>query len=501
MASELVHFIFQTVYGQEDLAFLGGALGQELGTVGENGTPTLLELSGDVHDEGRANVGVRDGVQDFEGAEGFSFKRKLLEACQEAAFVAQSRGVVVVGMARFPIGENYGVGPELTDDLGQSEFVLARGLDVGIRHAQGFAPTHAEKFGGFGGLPGASFGRAAGAHFAGGQVEDAGLVAELGHFQESSAAGKFHVVGMSGDGEQVEFHLSLIGNKQIVRAKCNWWLVTQRRANPHLVCQSCSTLECHDGSAMTSPQLKLNGKVALVTGAGKRLGRAVALRLAEEGADVAVHYRDSKAAARETVAGIEKLGRRALAVAANLCSVEDVRRLMAEAGAEFGRLDVLVNSAANFLQGSVISTTEEIWDASLDTNLKAPFFCAQAAAPLLKRSKGCIVNFADVGGLMGWPGHIPHSIAKSGVLMLTRVLAKALAPEVRVNAIAPGTISMPGDPPEWQQNFIQLAALRRTGTPAEVTDAVMFLIGAEFLTGQVLVLDGGRSLGQESDFR
>ena len=246
---------------------------------------------------------------------------------------------------------------------------------------------------------------------------------------------------------------------------------------------------------------KLEGRTALVTGAGKRLGRAVALRLAEEGADVAVHYRDSEPAARETAEEIKKLGRRAVPFGANLTSVDAIRSLVAEVGHEFGRLDVLVNSAANFLQGSVISTTEEIWDSALDTNLKAPFFCAQAAAPLLKRTKGCIVNFADVGGLMGWPGYIPHSIAKAGVTMLTRVLAKALAPEVRVNAIAPGTITMPGDPPEWEQNFIKLAALRRTGTPAEVTDAVMFLVGTEFLTGQVLVLDGGRSLGQESDFR
>lgn len=232
----------------------------------------------------------------------------------------------------------------------------------------------------------------------------------------------------------------------------------------------------------------------MVTGAGKRLGRAVALRLAEEGAGVAVHYRSSESEGRETVAAIEKLGKRAVALAADLASVVEIRGLLAKVGVEFGRLDVLVNSAANFLPASVISTTEEIWDASLDTNLKAPFFCAQAAAPLLKRSKGVIINFADTGGLIGWPGYIPHSVSKAGVVMLTRVLAKALAPEVRVNAIAPGTISMPGDPLEWEQEFVKLSPLGRTGRPEEVTDAVMFLIGAEFMTGQVLVLDGGRML-------
>lgn len=220
----------------------------------------------------------------------------------------------------------------------------------------------------------------------------------------------------------------------------------------------------------------------------------MALRLAEEGAGVAVHYRSSESEGRETVAAIEKLGKRAVALAADLASVVEIRGLLAKVGVEFGRLDVLVNSAANFLPASVISTTEEIWDASLDTNLKAPFFCAQAAAPLLKRSKGVIINFADTGGLIGWPGYIPHSVSKAGVVMLTRVLAKALAPEVRVNAIAPGTISMPGDPLEWEQEFVKLSPLGRTGRPEEVTDAVMFLIGAEFMTGQVLVLDGGRML-------
>jgi NAD(P)-dependent dehydrogenase (short-subunit alcohol dehydrogenase family) len=245
---------------------------------------------------------------------------------------------------------------------------------------------------------------------------------------------------------------------------------------------------------VTNSRLKLNGKVALVTGAARRLGRAVALRLAEQGADVAVHYRNSEDEARETVAAIEKAGRQALAIAADLSSVSEIRRLVAQVGAEFGRLDVLVNSAANFLPASMISTTEEIWDAALGTNLKAPFFCAQAAAPLLKRSKGVIINLADIGGILGWPGFIPHSAAKAGLIMLTKVLAKALAPDVRVNAIAPGTISMPGDPPEWEQEFIQLAPLRRTGKPEEIGDAVIYLISAEFVTGEVLVLDGGRTL-------
>lgn len=239
----------------------------------------------------------------------------------------------------------------------------------------------------------------------------------------------------------------------------------------------------------------LVGKVALVTGAGKRLGRAVALRLAGEGADVVVHYNSSAKDAESARAEIAALGRRAVALQANLGSVSEIRRLFDQAGKEFGRLDVLVNSAANFLPGSIISTTEEVWDASLDTNLKAGFFCAQAAAPLLRRSKGTIVNVADAGGLLGWPGYVGHSISKAGVVMLTKVLAKALAPEVRVNALAPGTITMPGDPPEWEEDFVKLSPLRRTGRPSDIADAVMYLVNAEFMTGHVLVLDGGRSLG------
>ena len=238
----------------------------------------------------------------------------------------------------------------------------------------------------------------------------------------------------------------------------------------------------------------LGGRVALVTGAAKRLGRAVALRLAEEGADVVIHYRSSAAEAQSAVSEIEKLGRRGFAIAADLNSVAEIKRLFDEAAKHFGRLDILVNSAANFLPSSIISTTEAVWDSSLDSNLKAPFFCAQAAAPLLRRSKGCIVNFADTGGLLGWQGYIAHSISKAGVVMLTKVLAKALAPEVRVNAIAPGTITMPGDPPEWEADFIKLAPLRKTGTPSDIADSVFFLAESKFVTGQVLVVDGGRTL-------
>jgi len=244
-----------------------------------------------------------------------------------------------------------------------------------------------------------------------------------------------------------------------------------------------------------SDEQKLLGRVALVTGAGKRLGRVVALRLAREGADVAVHYGKSGHEAREVVAEIEQLGRRAAAFSAELTDVGEIRKLVADVVAHFGRLDILVNSAANFLETKFAETSEATWNASLDTNLKAPFFCAQAAAPhLIASGRGVIINFADIGGLLGWREFLPHSISKAGVVMLTRVLAKELGPKVRVNALAPGTITMPGDPPEWEEDFREKAPLARSGRPEEIADAVMYLITAEFVTGHVLVIDGGRTL-------
>jgi NAD(P)-dependent dehydrogenase (short-subunit alcohol dehydrogenase family) len=261
------------------------------------------------------------------------------------------------------------------------------------------------------------------------------------------------------------------------------------------VMRECATVSGYKMSVVGgNSNESLLGRVALVTGAAKRLGRAVALRLAEEGADVVIHHRSSTSDAQSAVTEIEKYGRRAIAIATDLTSVADIKRLFNETAKHFGRLDILVNCAANFLPSSIISTTEEIWDASLDANLKGPFFCAQAAAPLLKRSCGCIINFADAGGLLGWSGYISHSVSKAGVVMLTKVLAKALAPEVRVNAIAPGTITMPGDPPEWEADFIKLAPLRRSGKPSDIAEAVLFLVHSKFITGHILVVDGGRTL-------
>jgi len=239
----------------------------------------------------------------------------------------------------------------------------------------------------------------------------------------------------------------------------------------------------------------LSGKVALVTGAGKRIGRSVALRLASEGADVVVNYRTSKAEADEVAAQIVAMGRKAAAVQADIAKRADVIALFAAVERDFGRLDVLVNNVGMFFSAKFEELTDEQWDRIMDTNLKSQFLCSQAAAPMLRRSgQGRIVNFASLGGLLAWPAYTHYCVSKAGVIMLTRCLARALAPEITVNAIAPGTISFPDDAPGLAEDYIQRAPLHRTGTARDIDDAVVFLVQSPFITGQVIVVDGGRTL-------
>ena len=239
----------------------------------------------------------------------------------------------------------------------------------------------------------------------------------------------------------------------------------------------------------------LAGKVALVTGAAKRIGRSVALRLAAEGADVIVNYRRSKAEADEVVARISATGPRATAIQGDVAKRTDVLALFGAVEREFGRLDILVNNAGMFFPAKFEELTEEQWDTILDANLKSQFLCSQTAAPMLRRSgHGRIINFASLGGLLAWPAYTHYCVSKAGVIMLTRCLARALAPEITVNAIAPGTISFPGDAPEIAEDFVQRAPLRRTGGPEDIDEAVIFLAKSPFITGQVIVVDGGRTL-------
>jgi NAD(P)-dependent dehydrogenase (short-subunit alcohol dehydrogenase family) len=237
---------------------------------------------------------------------------------------------------------------------------------------------------------------------------------------------------------------------------------------------------------------KLAGKVVLVTGGAVRVGRSIALALAREGADVAIGYRGSAAAAHATVADLRALGVRAVALRADLGRPAAARALVARAARRLGRLDVLVNNAAVFLRTPLAETTPAEWDRVLDVNLRGTFFCAQAAARLLPRG-GRIVNIADVGGARAWPGYIPYGVSKAGVIMLTRALAAALAPRISVNAVGPGVVLLPeGFPAESAARLRAKIPMRRHGRPEDVADAVVFFATCPaYVTGQVLFVDGG----------
>jgi NAD(P)-dependent dehydrogenase (short-subunit alcohol dehydrogenase family) len=234
-------------------------------------------------------------------------------------------------------------------------------------------------------------------------------------------------------------------------------------------------------------------QVALVTGAAKRIGRSIALRLAKEGADVVVNYATSKAEAEELTSEIQSLGRRAIAVHADVSRRADVQRMFVTVDKEFGRLDILVNNAGMFFEAKFEELTDEQWDRIMNANLKSQFLCAQAAAPVMKRQgRGRIINLSSLGGILPWPAYTHYCVSKAGVIMLTKCLARALAPEILVNSVAPGTIQFPGEPPD--QDYIKRVPLHRTGTGEDIADAVMYFATADFITGQVIAVDGGRTL-------
>lgn len=235
-----------------------------------------------------------------------------------------------------------------------------------------------------------------------------------------------------------------------------------------------------------------NGRVALVTGAGRRIGAAIARGLDRAGYAVAVHYRHSREAAA-SLAG--SLGR-AEVFAADLADTAACRELVAAVEQRFGRLDLVVNNASGFRPTPVGDVTGAEWDDLMASNLKAPFFIAQAAAPALARHEGSIVNITDIHAERPLRDHAVYCAAKAGLAMLTRALAKDLGPAVRVNAVAPGSILWPeGDGGEAARpEILELTALKRQGDPADIADAVCYLAGAGYVTGHVLVVDGGRGL-------
>lgn len=241
--------------------------------------------------------------------------------------------------------------------------------------------------------------------------------------------------------------------------------------------------------------MELRGKVALVTGGGRRVGKALALALARREAIVAVHYNESETGARDVVAAITRDGGRAQSFGADLTDSELAAKLPDQVAEAFGRLDVVVNSAAVMIRTPFGEITERVWDEIFALNLRAPFLVSQAAAPHLKRAKGAIVNIADLAAFETWPGYIPHGLTKSGIVHMTKALARVLAPEVRVNAIAPGTVLLPDD---WSDkdaaHLDETTPLKRQGSPDDVAAAMLFLLDADYITGETIVVDGGRHI-------
>jgi 3-oxoacyl-[acyl-carrier protein] reductase/pteridine reductase len=241
-------------------------------------------------------------------------------------------------------------------------------------------------------------------------------------------------------------------------------------------------------SPLSDPSL--SGKIILVTGAAKRIGRGIALRLAQEGARVAIHFDRSEAEARRTA---EECGGAEL-FRANLESVPQIQQMFADVERRLGRLDGLVNNAARFTRFDPLQITEKDWDFIHSVNLKAVFFCCQQAARIMKRQgEGRIVNISSLGGIRPWAEHAHYCASKAGVIMLTRALSKAFAPEITVNSVAPGVIPFE-DIDERGKRMIENTPAGRGGTPAEIAEAVVFFLKASnFITGQILAVDGGLS--------
>jgi pteridine reductase len=239
--------------------------------------------------------------------------------------------------------------------------------------------------------------------------------------------------------------------------------------------------------------MEIRGRVALVTGAGHRVGRAIALALGARGMRVAVHYNATADGAKETVRLIESAGGEARAFAGDLTHPKAPDSLVASVVDAFGGLDVLVNSAAVMVRTPFGEVTPKQWDDIMALNIRAPFFLAQAAAPHLRAANGAIVNIADLAAFETWPAYVPHGISKSGVVHLTQSLARVLAPDVRVGGIAPGTVLLPE---QWSDEDAErlraTTPLRRMGRPEDVSSTVVFILDSDFLTGETIIVDGGR---------
>jgi len=245
---------------------------------------------------------------------------------------------------------------------------------------------------------------------------------------------------------------------------------------------------------MTSETLL--GKAALVTGGARRIGREIALQLAAAGAEVTITYRNSRTEAEETIKAIKDLGRLAIAVECDVRSEESVRDAVVAAVNFHGRLDVLVNNAAVFQSIPLDQLTLEQWDTVFATNTRGPFLLARQALSHLRKSQGRIVNIGSLGGLRAWADHAHYCSSKAALHMLTQAMAKAFAPEVAVNCVAPGWIDLGEEGDQSAAlHFASKTPMKRNGTARDVADAVVFFAGAaSFVTGQILSVDGGLGL-------
>jgi NAD(P)-dependent dehydrogenase (short-subunit alcohol dehydrogenase family) len=242
--------------------------------------------------------------------------------------------------------------------------------------------------------------------------------------------------------------------------------------------------------------MEIEGKVALVTGGAKRLGRSIALALAERGAEVVIHYRNSEREAQEVLALAKRMGGKPVAVRGDVSVAADVERIVEAAIQAFGRIEILVNNAAIFYRTPFATLAEQEWDCFLDVNLKGPFLLSRkVGAIMLQQGRGKILNLADIAGMQAWSDFIPYSVSKAGLIALTRGLAKALAPAIQVNAIAPGAALLPEDTtPEERARALRRIPLKRLGTSEDIARAAIYLIENDFITGEVLMVDGGQHL-------
>ena len=242
--------------------------------------------------------------------------------------------------------------------------------------------------------------------------------------------------------------------------------------------------------------MEIKNSIVVITGGAIRVGREFALHLAHQGANIVFSYLNDSEDWRQTKTDIENIGVKCLAVQTDIRSVSQIKKLMQEAVTEFGNIDTLINNAGIWLKSPALKISEDEWDQSMDINLKGPFFCMQTAAPIMnKQGHGVIINITDLSAFQVWPSYTHHAAGKTGLVSITKYMALELAPDIRVNAVAMGTVMVPpnasAEKIKWSE---EKSLLKRIGKPEEAAKLIQFIIENDFVTGSVYLMDGGRSL-------